>query len=269
MIISYTHNFIFLHCRKTAGSSVSLALLPFLEEPDIFYDNIDMANPLPRGYRDVHPFVNLPYAENTKQRLRLIYAGSKYASGLPTKGNHALYRAMHNRYAERIGIKGNGGVHATAEEIKNAIGEKDWNRMYKFCFVRNPWDFLPSFYFWRSRRMKQIRPSFREFVSILYEGQERHLPFNASGWRNWRLYTIDDQIAVDYVASYHNLAGELEGVAQKLGLSGELSIPRANASSRPEGADVASMYDAESIRKVGEMFDKEIEHFGWEPPKAA
>ncbi len=35
MIISHRHRFIFLHCRKAAGSSIAQALAPYLGEDDL------------------------------------------------------------------------------------------------------------------------------------------------------------------------------------------------------------------------------------------
>ena len=41
-----------------------------------------------------------------------------------------------------------GGEHLKGIDVKKIIGPEKYDRCFKFCFVRNPWDLLVSFYFY-------------------------------------------------------------------------------------------------------------------------
>ena len=53
--------------------------------------------------------------------------------------------------------------HISADEIRSIVGARVWKMYFKFCFERNPWDRVLSFYFWQTRRRVR-RPTLLEFL---------------------------------------------------------------------------------------------------------
>ena len=90
-------------------------------------------------------------------------------------------------------------------------------------------------------------------------------------YSNWHLYTINNEIAVDQVIRYDDLAGSL-GVAEitRLHVNGlsellelpELQVPSVMSGCRPT-AHYRAMYDPSTQLRVASVFSKEIQAFGW------
>ena len=125
MIVSHKYKFIFIKTKKTAGTSLEILLSKFCGDSDIItpISEEDEAIREQRGYKT---------AQNYKVELE---------SGETVE----LYS------------------HASAELIKKAVGEEIWASYYKFCFERNPWEKIISFYYWEHKN--EPRPSIAEFIA--------------------------------------------------------------------------------------------------------
>src|SRR4051812_7001975 len=119
MIISHKYKFIFIKTKKTAGTSIEIALSKYLDKGDIItkINEEDMREglgyPGPQNYR-------VPYWKYTFEDLKRLL------------------------FQRQLCVFYN---HAPATYIRKYIGEKVWNSYYKFCFERNPWDKTVSSYF--------------------------------------------------------------------------------------------------------------------------
>jgi hypothetical protein len=137
VIISHKYKFIFLKTRKTAGTSIEIALSRFCGDKDI-----------------ITPIS--PEDENTRKGLG--YRGPQNCN-VPFGGYslrdwvRLITRRRRRRYYN----------HISAGILRELIDREIWDSYFKFCFERNPWDKALSLYYWRIRN-KEPKPSFGEFL---------------------------------------------------------------------------------------------------------
>jgi hypothetical protein len=228
MIISHKHKFIFLKTNKTASTSIEIALSTFCGEKDI----ITPINPNDEkirqelGHRGPQNYL-LPLRKYSFRELR-----------------HLLLKGKRKQFYH----------HIPAREIMHLIGEKRWHNYFKFCFERNPWDRVISYYYWSCK--SEPRPPISEFID---SGGPKLLKK-----RGFEMYTVDGRIAVDKVCLYEKLEEELEKVSNILGFGEKLILPRAKASYRKDRRHYREILDEKDKAKIAAMFQREIELFGYE-----
>lgn len=129
MIINHQYKFIFLKTRKTAGTSIEIALSRFCSGRDVFTRR-DKA---------------VGGARNTAVPLR--NCSSADLSSL-------FFRGKIPRFYN----------HAPAEFVKQRVSEEIWSSYYKFAFERDPFDKAISRYYW-STRQQEPRPTIGDYLS--------------------------------------------------------------------------------------------------------
>lgn len=242
MIISHKHKFIFLHCRKNAGSSVSVSLYRYLGPFDIAIGSWDDA-------------INNGIFPN-KRMYFWAFQSPSFFKFTPDAINSSI-----KRKAIKV-MPGTGATHATASQIKLRFPQK-FKKYKKFCIIRNPYDRVISDYYWRLKVMKKLDqiPSFSEYLNALKSGDTLN-GFVPKLPDNWNIYTIDNQIAVDYICFYENLENDLKDVlVSDIGLNWDSWMPLAKQGKL--GYDYSSFYTEKEKQIVYEIFSKEIETFGY------
>lgn len=225
MIISHKHKFIFIKTEKTAGTSIEIALSKFCGDEDI-----------------ITPIVK------EDEEVRQKYAGrgaQHYHVG--------FYRYTLKDWAKFF-VKGKKRIfynHIGAQEITQLIPADIWNSYYKFCFDRNPWDKVISWYYWTHKT--DPKPSIKEFIQSGYAAQVK----------GRCLYSIDDKVAVDRVGMYEKLAEELSDISDYLNLPEELELPRSKGNFRKEKKSYRELLDEEDKEQIAKIFAREIEYFGY------
>ena len=190
MIISHRHRFIFVKTRKTAGTSIERFLSAHLGPDDVIM-GADEGNHLGRW----NPAVELashPDPSSVKLTLK-------------------QWRQQHRYYQ-----------HMPAWRIRARAGRALWDDYFTFCFERDPWDKLESFYWWRTRD-DAVRPDFETWV--------RATPDLSA----WPLYTIRDRVAVDFIGRYETLEADLATVLDRIGLDAPVELPRDKSGYREPG----------------------------------
>ena len=216
MIVSHRHKFIFLKTRKTAGTSVEVALSRFCGDRDILA-------PIAREDEEIRRYLGYRGPQNFHIPL-LKYKPANWA-GLVLERRRPKYRN-----------------HMRAARVRSLVGEKVWNSYYKFCFERNPWDKAISLYYWRTKHQKP-RPTLLEFLQSV----------STSALSNLHIYSIDGEVAVDYVGLYEDLDFELEKLAARLKLPGRIELPKAKSNYREDKRNYRELmgpYEAEIVAKA-------------------
>lgn len=234
MIVSHEHQFIFLKTHKTASTSIEVFFSDVLGDDAIVTGLI----PVEEGYR----------ARNCRGRFNpLPELAMKYLRREPSLQDRPLRKTAANL---RRGLRYYN--HMPASLVRARLGKKTWDRYYKFCFERNPWDKTISMYFYQHRK-DATPPPFEQYLA------EGPLP------TDWHTYTLDDRIAADFIGRYETLEDDLATVLKRVGLDTDLELPRSKGQHRSRAND--PVIDDDADRVIRRAFAKEIETFGYTRPE--
>jgi len=160
--------------------------------------------------------------------------------------------------------------HYTAWQYRVILGRRKFNRYFKFSFVRNPWDRLYSAYrflnaggwdekdmAWSKSHLSNVA-GFSDFVMnwLTPERLNSHIHFKPQ-----YEFLLDSRgrILVDFLGYYESIEQDFDTIAQRV--NSEARLGHKNPS--PMG-DYRSVYDPRSIARVGELYRRDIEMFGYE-----
>jgi hypothetical protein len=226
VIVSHALGAAFVKTRKTAGTSIEIALSTACGPEDII----------------------TPITERDEQIRREV-------GGRGPQNYLAPWNEMSARKAVAVALGRRDRPkrfynHMPAADAIRVVGRETWDRFFTFTVERNPWDKAVSRYFWeRSRRSV---PDFSTFL--------RGCPPHKLSC--FDLYAIDGEIVVDEVVRFEQLTDSLPAVWERLGIRPPV-LPRAKGSHRPKGIDYRSLYSDDDAAVVAEVCKREIAAFGF------
>jgi hypothetical protein len=139
--------------------------------------------------------------------------------------------------------------HMPAAEVKRLVGADVWNSYYKFTVARNPWDAVISMYHWAGTG------TLEDFLSSETLALLR---------KNYSIYAIDGEVAVDRICRFESLAADLGEVYERLDLPLPLELPRAKGASRADKRPYRESFSDEQSQVVRTLFKEEIALLGYE-----
>lgn len=220
MIISHKHKFIFLKTRKTAGTSLDIALSRYCGPNDV----ITIIN---SEGEDIRSVLGFPGPQNQAIPF-CLWSGMDWA--------RLLFHGKRANYAE----------HMKAAALRNSLPKHRWNSYFKFCIERNPYDKAVSLYYWRTRGAR-VKPRFLDFLNSV----ESHRI------SNFELYSINGRVAVDHIVRYEDLARGLNEIAAMLGIH-SLDMPKALNGHRKK-RNYREMFSSKERRIIERECRREIE----------
>jgi hypothetical protein len=166
------------------------------------------------------------------------------------------------------------GIHDHALWARGALGT-EYSELFKFAFVRNPWDRLVSWYTMIEQRREMLpwsqlnqlwryvlthSTSFEEFVSNCtatiddIDGRKGFL-------YNQLDYITDEsgRLIVDFVGRYENFERDVKEVFSALELD-DVEVPHTNKSKR---GHYSEYYSKTTEEIVAERYSKDIAFFGY------
>lgn len=221
MIVNHQYKFIFLKTRKTAGTSIEIALSQFCGADDI----ITPITPIDEERRQA---LGYPGPQNYQLSARHYGAGDW------------MRRLFKGKYKQLTN-------HSTARYVREALEPEVWNTYFKFSFERDPFDKAISSYYWRTKKLDP-RPTIADFLGTV---PQRRIC-------NWDVYAIDDEICVDFVGRYERLNEDLAFIKDKLGLPGELTLERTKAGHRQNRDHYSQVLDSKSRDIIERVCAREI-----------
>jgi sulfotransferase famil protein len=224
MIVSHAHRFIFLKTKKTAGTSIELALSELCGPDDV-----------------ISPLAEVDEAQRE---------GKRGAQNWRLHGWWGSPRPLWERRWFKFTAEDHGFYnHMPAAEAKALLDDdKAWRSYFKFAFDRNPWDRQVSWYHHRYRRSDNP-PPFAKFMK-----SDRRARIN-----NYEIYSIGGELAVDFVGHFESLEQDLRHALDQVGLKFDKPLPRAKATFRRSSAPYRDYYDGDTRAIVGDWYAREIE----------
>jgi hypothetical protein len=178
---------------------------------------------------------------------------------LRRRNGETFARACKKSFVNRLGLV---PQHANADRVAAAFPD-EWQRFFKFCVVRNPYDLAVSDYYWRTRNL-EAPPGFETYLDALKAGDTLDGIVPVRIYDNWSRYAIDDRIVADRIIRFENLLPELTDCLRGLGLPFSGTLPRLKSAPRKSHAGSASYrdhYSARSKALVENLYAKELAQF--------
>ena len=221
MIVSHEHRFVFVKTHKTAGTSIEV-LLAEHAGPDAIVTPLTPAVPghEPRNFDG--RFNPLPQIVRTRQ-LR------------PALWDLRRHVAFEN--------------HLDLTRIRERVGRRRLDGYFTFCFERDPWEKVASYWGWKGQHR---HPDFRTFV---LEGQ---LP------SDFDAYSVDGEVAVDFVGRYEHLEEDLTSVLRRVGIDAPATLGHEKPGPQPAATLVDELFTPELDERVATVFAREISALGYE-----
>lgn len=229
MIINHKYKFIYLKTRKTASTSIEIALSKFCDKNDIITPLIKKDEKMRKAKE---------FARPANCRVPLHYYGII-----------DFINAVRKRKLKHF------SNHKTAHYVKKYVDKEIWNNYYKFTFERNPFDKAVSLYYYAKKR-EQTNGSGLGISEYL-----KKAPIHALS--NWSIYTIKDRIAVDFVGKYENLEEDLKTVKKNIGLPDDIQLPKAKSKYRPDRTHYSKLLDPEDRDWIELVCAKEFKMFNY------
>ena len=217
MILSHEHKFIFLRTKKTAGTSIELALSELCGPDDV-----------------ITPLTREDEARRTGRR-----GAQNWRLHSWWKSPRLLKSAWFKFSAKDYGFYN----HIMAEEMRAHIDPAVWRSYFKFAFERNPWDRQVSLYYHRYRE-EDDRPDFATFI---HKDKKAHI-------NNFGVYSIDGTLAVDFLGRFETLEKDLRFALEHVGLSTAEALPDAKTRFRPGSVPYRDHYDEETRNIVTDWY---------------
>ncbi len=235
MIISREHEFIFIKTRKTASSSMEIALSKYLGSEDTITPCMPIEEEVLRtelGFRGPQNF-ELPL-----RRWR-----PKDYVDFATGHRPKLFSA-----------------HSSAQKVSKYLVPDDFRRYRKILTVRNPYSYVVSLYNWHARRSG---PNPKGFKSWLIAGQG-DLRFT-----NYGMGKVDGRFAMDLVLQFETIVEGAHTLVRELDLPSDFpaifqAISAKSAPPHPQltGNDAYGFFP-QARELVESRFHEEITKFGY------
>ncbi|MCX6973237.1 MAG: sulfotransferase family 2 domain-containing protein [Verrucomicrobia bacterium] len=146
--------------------------------------------------------------------------------------------------------------HATATEIRDSLDREIFNSVFKFTFVRNPWDWQVSLYHYILEN-----PENHGYEETMKMGSFRNFVFSREKLSFTQTSCLVDEsgnLLVDFVGKFENLDQDFQSICRKVGIAA--CLPHINKSKR---TDYQDYYDAETRDLTARLYAEDIERFGY------
>jgi len=220
MLISYKHKFIFIHNYKVAGSSITKTLEKYGTQDPTFNKQL----------QKIIEHFKLKNFKITNKVIKIL------------------------KYHKTEKFPG----HITAKELKKIIPEKTWNDFFKFGFVRNPWDWHVSLYYYILQYPKHFRHKLIKSMNSLEEYIEWRINNDKKLQKDF-FYDDNNNCLVDFIGKFENINNDFQKICNKIGIKAKL--PHTNKSKRKR--NYREYYNEHTKNLIAKHFQEDIKTFNY------
>ncbi len=163
----------------------------------------------------------------------------------------------------KLGLKFPRHCHIIAAQ--EMLPDDFFDQLYKFAFVRNPWDLqVSSFHHIKRERPQHMNgiTDFKEFMRWKLDPErpyQYHIDTSLSLQSDY-LVDLHGKMLVDFIGHYESLDEDFATVCDKIGV--KIALPhKRQATDRKK--DYRSYYDDATTELVANYFQKDIERLGY------
>lgn len=145
--------------------------------------------------------------------------------------------------------------------------KKAFNSLFKFTFVRNPWDKMVSQYFYIKRKKPKYRKSFEEFICDFDLCPEKAnlrrkcVPIQYQPVQYPWITNENGDLMVDFVGRFENIEEDFNKVLKEINYKGNKKLSHLN---RTKHEHYSNYYNEKTKKIVEKKFKKDIEMFSYE-----
>lgn len=228
MIISHKHKFIFIKTEKTAGTSFEIALSNICGSEDIITQIAPQDEQLRKnlGYLGPQNYLIINKKTTLKELIKRL-----------------VFKKQQLKFYN----------HISASNVKKRVSPEIWNTYYKFCFERNPFDKVISWYHHKGGDEK-----YGTILNFIECG-------DAGKVKGFELYTENLIPIVDKVYKFEELDKAILDLNNRFNLNGNLVLPttKAKGNIRTDKRSYKDILQKEEVIWISKIFAREISFFDY------
>ena len=156
--------------------------------------------------------------------------------------------------------------HAKIIAAKEMLPQEYFEQLFKFVFVRNPWDLQVSSYHHIRRERPRLLAGINDFASFLRWKVDPERPYQyhidtSIDLQSDYVKDLNGRIIVDFIGRYERLQEDFDEVCRRLKLHGRRLPHKRQAKDRD--SDYRRYYDEATAELVARHFRPDIEAFGY------
>jgi hypothetical protein len=156
--------------------------------------------------------------------------------------------------------------HAKVIAAKEMLPNEVFAKLFKFAFVRNPWDLQVSSWHHIRRERPHLLAGHDDFASFLRWKLDPERPYQFhldTSIESQADYLVDlhGNVMVDFIGRYENLVNDFATACQRIGVDPPALPHRRQATDRQR--DYRSYYDSHTVALVAKHFSRDIDLLGY------
>jgi hypothetical protein len=161
--------------------------------------------------------------------------------------------------------------HAKVIAAQELLSREFFDELFKFAFVRNPWDLqVSSFHHIRRERPHYMggHERFEDFLRWKLDPERPYQYHLDTSLERQSDYLIDlrGKVLLDFIGRYEQLEGDFAEACRRIGIAAPALPHRRHSADR--APDYRSYYTSETAELVAQHFRRDIEllGYGFDPP---